>query len=137
MSHIYYQSPGVLVTDRCFEVRHPVRHRFDLDALYDIRVVRHPLDRTVTTSMHTAGGALVLVAASWQALNSAGAWLVAIILVASPSAASAICLRLRPRLLELRARYHGCVVSLYSSSDARTFGQVGRALIRAREAAVR
>jgi hypothetical protein len=42
---------------------------------------------------------------------------------------------LRPRLYELSARFRGRTVRLFRSRDAREFGRVCRALVRARERA--
>lgn len=42
---------------------------------------------------------------------------------------------LRPRWYELSARFRGRTVRLFRSRDARTFGRVCRALVRARERA--
>ena len=136
MRRDYYRGPDVLVTGECFEVMTPTPHRYRLGELAAVRVVRHGPRRAVVTSMQVAAGAVVLVGVSWSALNSVGSYLVAATLVGLPCIASGICLRLRPRVHELRARYHNCDVSLYGSADTRVFGQVRRALIRAREGVV-
>jgi len=133
MRRDYYRGPDVLVTDECIEVWDPVPHRFQVGELDAVRVVRHRLDRTVTLSAQAAGGALVLVGLSWPSLTSAGSWLIAVMLITAPCVASGICLRLRPRAQELRAMYRNRDVSLYVSADARAFGQIRRALTRARE----
>ncbi|MBT8228053.1 MAG: hypothetical protein HKP61_19055 [Dactylosporangium sp.] len=130
---LYYRGPDAFITHEAFEVLTPYPQRFNVQDLRELRVVRHSLDRTVTASIHTATGALIIVALSWSLLNSVEAWLLAVLLVATPSAVGGACMRIRPRAQELRAVYHNHDVLLYSSDDARVFGQVQRALVRARE----
>ncbi len=130
---LYYRGPDVIVTDEVFEVRHPYYRRFLIDELAFVHVVRHERDDTVVISTRTAAGALVLVATSWHLLRTVEAWLLAILLVAAPSALSGVCHRLRPRAQELRAVYRHYDVTLYLSSDPQVFGQVRRALARVLE----
>ena len=132
---LYYRGSDALVTEDTFEVRWPRPQRFPVRELRGVRVVRHALDRTVVASMHTALGAFVFVAFSWPVLDSVEAWFLALMLVATPAAVSGVCLRVRPRAHELRAHYGDRDVSLYTSDDPRVFGQVQRALVRARERA--
>ncbi|MBN1172741.1 MAG: hypothetical protein JXA67_11255 [Micromonosporaceae bacterium] len=130
---LYYRSPEALITDEAFEVLVPYPQRFRVKDLTRLHVVRHPRDRTVTASIHAATGALVIVGLSLPSIHSAEAWLIAVLLIGTPSLVSGACMHIRPRAQELRASYHNHDVSLFTSDDARVFGQVQRALIRARE----
>ena len=112
----------------------PEPTRYQLSELHDVVIVRGDLPPARVVSAHAAGGAIAVVAVTWPYLHSAQAFAAAAALLILPAIISGACWRLSPRVYELRAGYRGHRVLLYSSSDARTFGQVQRGLLRALEA---
>jgi Family of unknown function (DUF6232) len=129
----YYRGPEVLITDQVFAVLAPYPAAFRIDELYNVHILRSDLHPSRVFTAHAAGGALVVVAASWPLINSPVMCLAAIVLVATPSVISGACSRLTPRTYELRATYRGLDVRLFRSPDLTTFGQVRRGLTRALE----
>jgi hypothetical protein len=130
---IYYRGPDVVITDEAFVCRTAPRRVFVIRELDHVVMVRGDLDPTRTTSAHVAGGALVLVAAGWPMVDSPAAYLAASLIIVVPGAATVACWRMRPRRWELRATYRGQETTLYASTDAQTFNQIGRGLRRAIE----
>jgi hypothetical protein len=129
----FYLDRLVLVTDEVFEVNYPYRHRFVLNDLRDIHVVRGAHDRLAVTMAGVAGALWLGLALGSPFLRTPAAWLAAVALVATPSVLGGACWRLRPPSQELRATYRGRPVQLLCTADARKFGQVKRALMRALE----
>jgi hypothetical protein len=129
----YYRGPEVLITDQIFAVLAPYPAAFRIDELYNVHIVRSDLHPARVFTAHAAGGAMVMVAASWPLINSPVMCVAALVLVATPSVISGACSRLTPRTYELRATYRSLDVRLFRSADLTTFGQVRRGLIRALE----
>lgn len=131
------RQPGILVTDRWFVVG---SRRYEVNALSHLRTVRGPHDSltikaVVTTGVVLAGLGAVLTASTsgagqpirYGALPALGAALLV------PAVLAVVGSRLRPRPYELWGEYHGLTVQLFYSADERQYGQVCRALVRARE----
>jgi hypothetical protein len=142
---VYYRGRGVRITHRAMEVWRPAYQRFDLRDLCRVRVVARPATppAAVIALRHTSSGVAGAVAVT-AALIWTGGWPAAELPV--PAAAivallvisvlvSGACWWIHPVEHELVAVYRGRAVELYRSPDARTFGQVRRALKRALEAA--
>jgi hypothetical protein len=130
---IYYRGPDVLITDKVFAILKPPAARFRIDELREPHIVRGDLPSVRVVTRHAAGVAVVLAAAGWPFLSSPRDYLAAVLLVAAPSAANGACCRLAPRAFELRATYRTYEVRLFYSTNATTFGQVKRGLVRAME----
>jgi hypothetical protein len=130
---IYYRGPDVLITQEAFVRRTAPRRIFVIRDLHHVVMIRGDLDPARSTSAHVAGGALVLVAASWPLVDNPAAVAAAALIVTLPGVAGIACWRMRPRRWELRADYQGHEVILYASADITTFNQVSRGLRRAIE----
>jgi hypothetical protein len=129
----YYRGPDVLITREAFVRRTAPQRIFVIRDLHHVVMVRGELDPARSTTAHVAGGALVLVAASWPMLDKPATFAAAALVIALPSMAGIACWRMRPRRWELRAGYQGHEVILYASADITTFNQVSRGLRRAIE----
>lgn len=142
---VFYRGPCAYITHEVFESHCPYYRLFVIRELKDVYVVhrpRHPgpSDRFPVRagSAGVAGAAAVAAAVGWPILEASSLSLVAtaalaVTLVISATAIAA-CLRVRPgRLHQLWAIYQGQPTCLFETADARTFGQVRRALIRAIE----
>ena len=133
---IYYRAPDVVVTSELFVVRHgPSPGRFAIRDLRDVGIASGEPEgvRPGVAILPAAVAALVAAAV----VSAAGGVLVAVAIAVSACAAGvafAVVSQHRPRRCELRATYRGREVTLYASTDARVFNQVGRALRRAIEA---
>jgi hypothetical protein len=132
---IYYRAPDVVVTSELF-VRHgPSPGRFAIHDLRDVGISPAVPEGVRPGAVVLPAAAAVLVAAA--VISVAGGVLVAIAIAVSAGAAGvvyAMVCQHRPRRWELRATCRGREVTLYASTDARVFHQVGRALLRAIEA---
>ncbi|MFI5894314.1 DUF6232 family protein [Actinoplanes sp. NPDC051513] len=132
---IYYRAPDVVVTSELF-VRHgPSPGRFAIRDLRDVGIAPGEPEGVRPGVVILPAAAAALVAAA--AVSGAGGVLVAVAIVVSACAAGVVFAAVsqhRPRRWELRATYRGREVTLYASTDARVFNQVGRALRRAIEA---
>ncbi|MDG4828932.1 DUF6232 family protein [Solwaraspora sp. WMMD1047] len=131
-----YRGPGVHVTSEMFTV---AGRRFPVSELTDLQTARGPHDRlTVRAVIVTATGLAVIGAALGYAGGlyrlSAQAYLMLGVAAFVPLLLAVIGNRLRPPAYELWGRYDGTAQLLFSSDHERQFGQVTRALLRAREA---
>jgi hypothetical protein len=129
----YYRGRTALVTHEVFEVWCPRFQRYSIGDLRDVQVTRGAPDPLALRSAGTAAVLLAGVAASWPFLHSPEAWLVAAVLVTVPAVLGGACWRRNPPEWVLRATYHSYQVELFRCTDAQTFGQVRRALLRALE----
>jgi hypothetical protein len=125
----FYRWHNVMITDRLLVVGH---REYLLSSLSDIQVGRGPLDRTARLlAIATATAAVGFVLIGWRltadGLFGAGA------LLAAMGGGLGYRLRTRPREHELHAEYHGGMVLLLTERDTLRFGQICRALGRARE----
>ncbi|GIF15157.1 DUF6232 family protein [Actinoplanes teichomyceticus] len=126
----YYSGSDAEVTEAHF-VWHTTPRSLTF-AIADLRhagSVRAPA-RIRPYAPHLAAGTLLAVAAGWTLLANPKLYVIGLLALTGPLLAL---LWRRPRRWELHAQYHGTPVLLYSSSDARTFNQVRRALCRALE----
>jgi hypothetical protein len=130
---VYYRAPCVRVTHELFELWSPHYRAFPIRELRDVRVGRGGSDPIAIRSTSLAGVAAAAFAVSWPFFEEPAAWLIAASLVAASAAASGACWRTHPRMYELWATVHGVHVLLFRSRDARAFGQLRRALVRALE----
>ncbi|MEJ3746973.1 DUF6232 family protein [Actinomycetes bacterium KLBMP 9797] len=134
----YYRAPGILVTREWFVVagrRFPTR---DLTDLRTVRGSRDPLSmRTVAVVVGVLTGIGVLLGMTVELSRlSARAYLLLTALAFVPFALVLVGHRLRPRSYELWGDFRGLTVLLFSTDDERQYGQVTRALLRARESAL-
>lgn len=131
---IYYHDGAILITHEVYLIAQPEPTRYQLTELDDVVIVRgdRPVIRVVSGC--AAAAAIVVVMATLPNVRSVLAIGAAAVLLALSAVIGGACWRLSPRVHELRADYRGKLVVLYSSSDARTFGQVQRGLLRALEA---
>ena len=131
----FYRAPGIRITNEWFSV---AGRRFRIGELSRLHVVRGSRDPLVTRSVVAAG---VVLAGIGVALGyggglyrlSAATYLILAVAVLLPLALAALGNRLRPPGYELWGRYQGLNVLLFSCDQERQFGQVTRALLRARE----
>nr|MDT0658445.1 DUF6232 family protein [Micromonospora sp. DSM 115978] len=131
-----YREPGVRVTSELFIV---AGRRFPVGELTDLQTARGPRDRlTVRAVLVTAVGLTVIGAALGYAGGlyklSAEAYLILGVAAFVPLLLAVVGNKLRPPAYELWGRYQGATQLLFSSDHERQFGQVTRALLRAREA---
>jgi hypothetical protein len=130
----YYRGPDAVVTSEVFVWRTTPAKVFAIRDLLDVGIARDDLSPLRPTTMHVAGGSLVLVAATWPMWHTPDLVALGALVVAVPGAvAAAACWRTRPRRWELRATYRGMPAVLFQSLDARVFHQVSRALRRSME----
>jgi hypothetical protein len=127
----YYRGPDVVVTTTVFADRDGA----DPYAIRDLRKAHIARTQHAQPALIFAlAGLVVLAAAAWPLTRTSPLYGWALLAVGVPAlAAVAAMWRLRPRTWELWASYRGADVLLYSSTDARVFHQVSRALQRAIE----
>ncbi|WP_331212487.1 DUF6232 family protein [Plantactinospora sonchi] len=132
-----YHQPGVRVTSESFLVG---GRRFPIAELTHLQTARGPHDRLTLRAVLTTVAVLVGIGVALGYTGDlyqlppaayAGLGLAAFLPVGLAAAGH----RWRPPAYELWGRYRGSVVLLFSSDQEREFGQVTRALIRARETA--
>ena len=130
----YYRGPDAVVTSEVFVWRTTPAQVFAIRYLHDVGIAREDLSPLRPTTVHVAGGSLVLVAATWPMWHTPGLVALGLLVVAVPGAvAVAACSRTRLRRWELQATYRGAPTVLFQSFDARVFHQVSRALRRSIE----
>ncbi|MEV4756156.1 DUF6232 family protein [Micromonospora sp. NPDC049559] len=132
-----YRKPGISVTTESFTVG---TRRFPIEDLADLRTARGPHDRLTVRAVAVTGtvlGGLGLVLGYSGGLYhlTAVAYLTLGIAAFVPILLAVAGHRLRPPAYELWGCYQGVTMLLFSSDQEREFGQVTRALLRAREAA--
>ncbi|MFI5836392.1 DUF6232 family protein [Micromonospora sp. NPDC051300] len=134
---LLYARPGIVVTAERFTVG---RNSWPVAGITQLRTARGPHDRLAARAVAVSaaliasvglllgftGGLQRLTAGSYLTLGAVG--LLPLLLVLAGD-------RWRPPAHELWGRVHGAEVLLFSSDDERQFGQVTRALRRAREGA--
>ena len=130
-------QPGIRVTGRWFIVG---SRRYDVTELSHLRTVRGRHDPLTTRAVVTTG--VVLAAVGAVMIGSTASRPIQLSAVPALGAALLVPLvlawvgyRLRPRPVELWADYRGTTIQLFSSDSEREYGQVCRALVRAREIA--
>ncbi|MGK5440671.1 DUF6232 family protein [Micromonospora sp. URMC 105] len=134
-TNLLYARPGIVVTTERFTVG---RNTFAVADLTHLRVGRGPHDRlavramAVTAALITAVGVLLGFTGGLQRLT-AGAYLTLGVVFLLPVLLVLAGDRWRPPAYELWGHCGGVEVLLFSSDDEQQFGQVSRALRRARE----
>ncbi|WFF06754.1 DUF6232 family protein [Micromonospora sp. WMMD1076] len=134
---LLYGRPGIVVTAERFTVG---RNSWPVAEITQLRTDRGPHDRlairavAVSAAMIAAVGLLLGFTGGLHRLT-AGAYLMLGAVGLVPMLLVLIGDRVRPPSHELWGRVRGTEVLLFSSDDERQFGQVARALGRAREAA--
>ncbi|SCL39142.1 hypothetical protein GA0070624_6463 [Micromonospora rhizosphaerae] len=134
---LLYARPGIVVTAERFTVG---RNSWAVAELTQLWTTRGPHDRlalravAVTAAMIGGVGVLLGFTGGLQRLT-AGAYLTLGAVGLLPLVFALVGDRWRPPAYELWGRYRGAEVLLFSSDDERQFGQVTRALRRAREGA--
>jgi hypothetical protein len=132
IEHTYYNHGGVTVTNRWLTVN---GQRHDVSRLDALRTVRGAYPPVVATISWVAVVAVFTVMVSFPFIYREPAlWLGVMVVSIVPVAAAIVARRLQPRSYELWARYHGLQVRLLWIPDERTYDDVCRALIWAREA---
>jgi Family of unknown function (DUF6232) len=131
------RRPGIWVNGRWFIVG---SRRYDVTELSHLRTVRGRHDPLTIRAVITTGVVLAAICAVMVASSasrpmklSAVPALGAALLV--PVVLAWVGHRLRPRSYELWAEYRGVTTQLFYSDSEREYGQVCRALVRAREMA--
>jgi len=130
-----YHQPGVRVTSEMF---HVAGRCFPISELSDLRTARgpqHPMTVRVVVSTGVALGVIgVALGYSGQLYRlSARTYFLLGLAAFVPMVLAALGRWLRPPAYELWGRYRGSMVLLFSTDQERQFGQVRRALVRARE----
>ncbi|WP_433387178.1 DUF6232 family protein [Micromonospora sp. KLBMP9576] len=132
---LLYARPGIIVTVDRFTVG---RNSWQVAELTHLDIGRGPHDRVavravaVTGAMIVGVGLLLGFTGGLQRLT-AGAYLVLGLVFLLPVLVAAVGDRWRPPAYELWGQRRGARMLLFSSDDERQFGQVTRALRRARE----
>lgn len=129
-TRIYYRGPDALVSDDQF-VWHPrtTPSAFAIPDLRNVGLVQAPA-RVRPYAPVFAAVTVVAAAAGWALLAAPAVYVLVFLGLAIPGVAL---MWREPGRWELHAQYRGVAVVLYSSSDARVFNQVSRALRRAME----
>lgn len=131
-----YDQPGILVTQDWFVV---AGRRFAVRELHNLRTARGPADqltiRSVTvTAVMLAGVGIALGMTTELNHLSAQTYLALTAVAFVPFLVATIGHRLRPRAYELWGEVHGLTMLLFTCDQQRQYGQVTRALLRAKEA---
>jgi len=128
---VHYDHDGVSVTGQWLTL---ADKRYAVAELRNLRTVRGPYHPLATATVVVAVAFLFMVGVSWPLIHKdAAAWLGVGAVSIVPLGMALATLRVRPRPYELWADYRGMTGPVYWSQDAHTYGQVCRALIRARE----
>lgn len=126
---VYYRGPCAHITDDLLEVWSPEYRVFQIGALESVYVVHG-------RARHGGNGSLFLTAGAVVAaiLGPQSAWFAVLAaLLAAGAAALAAVPSAMSHPYELYGSHRGAEVLLFRCADARTFGQVRRALARAIE----
>ncbi len=131
----FYRGPTVLITHEVFQSGLPDPQRFRVSDLREVSSHGRKPERMNTRSVGATGAAVAVMSVVWPFVRATPAGFgVLLLLLAVPSLIGAACLHRGQPIWELRAVYRGRPVILYATTDARAFGQIRRALIRALEA---
>jgi hypothetical protein len=128
---VYYRGPDAHITADLLEVWRPEYRRFRIDELTAVRVVPGAPGRRGPGALLPA--ATVLAAVALPVAHAPVGLLAIVMVLAVASTVAATCLRQSGQPYELYAIHRGHRVKLFECPDARTFGQVRRALLRAVE----
>jgi hypothetical protein len=127
----YYDAGGVLVTSRWFVTP---EGRYLIAELADVNLSRGPYHPLVTYTVGASFAFLFAVCVSWPFFYSdAQAWVGVAVISFVPIGLALALLRIKPRTYEIWASHRGQRMPIFWTFDETTFGQVSRALMRARE----
>jgi hypothetical protein len=127
----YYRGPDAVVTSTAFAGRATARP-YAIRDLQNVRITR--TEHTQPSAAHVAAGVLFLAAAAWPLWKASPLYALVLLALGLPALAAGVLVwRQRPQTYQLWATYRGADVLLYSSTHARVFNQVSRALRRALE----
>jgi hypothetical protein len=130
---VFYRSRELVISHEEFTALFSPE-RYALTDLHGIHVIRGHPDARHHMATATVAGVLALAVAAGPLMDSPAAWVVtALALLCSVGVGGVSLFARRPRW-QLCANYQGVDVCIYSTTDALTFGQVRRGLIRALEA---
>jgi hypothetical protein len=130
---VFYRSKELVINNEAM-VELLSAQRFALSDLSRVHITRRDDDRHGRMATSAMAGALVVAAVTGAFVRSPAGWVAtALAVVALLCFRGLSRLTRRPRL-QLLAMYHGDSVCLFSTTDAQTFGQVRRGLLRALEA---
>jgi uncharacterized protein DUF6232 len=132
-----YDRPGILVTDEWFVV---AGYRYSVMELSNLRTgrgPRHPLTvRAMVVAVVVLLGLAAVLGLTADPTNlPPGTYVAIAAALIAPFVLAAFGERLRPRPYELWADYYGITVRIFFSDSEQQYGQVTRALIRAKEIA--
>lgn len=130
-----YEEPGIHLTPEMLVI---AGRQFPVAELSHLRTVRGPHHPIVVRSVVATGLVLVVIGVTASLTShlhqlSPATYLALGTAAFVPVLIAAIGQRLRPRAFELWAQYQGQQVLVFSSDHERQYGQVTRALLRARE----
>lgn len=131
----FYRQPGICVTPDWFIV---AGRRFAIGDLTELRAARGARDRltgraVAATAVVLAGIAMTIGFTRGLDEVSAAGYLALLVAAFIPVALAWVGDRFRPRPYELWGRHEGLLTLLFSTDEERQYGQVSRALMRARE----
>jgi hypothetical protein len=131
----FYRGPCARITHKVFEPLTPVHRWFAISDLRGVHIVHvGPEGRSadaIPVRLYTTGVAGAAMITGWPVFGSVPMSVVAMIALAAASVWGGGCWRSRPHSYELHGLYRGSLQLLFSTPDARVFGQVSRALARA------
>jgi hypothetical protein len=126
----YYRAADVAVTNYFF---HRGRDKYAISELTELGMIRGPMHPSVLISSVIAVAQAPIAVPVVAVFRSPVAFALAAVMLVVPVAVALVSARRWPPVQELLARYRGRELTLFSTPDAREFGQVSRALQRAIE----
>lgn len=131
----FYRQPGICVTADWFVV---AGRRFAIRDLTELRTARGARDRltgrlVAVTVVILSAIAVTIGFTQGLAEVSAAAYFAMLVAAFVPVGLGWLGDKVRPRSYELWGRHEGLLVLLFSTDEERQYGQVSRALMRARE----
>lgn len=135
---LYYQGDWARITHEVFETQRPIEGVFAINELRCIHVVQDVLSsvggRTIRWgSSAVAGVGAVMTVIGWPVYHLSLLPMIALAVMTTASAVTAVCVKVDGGLHELRAVYRQRLVCLYADRDKLRFAQVVRALRRVLE----
>jgi len=122
----------MIITDRVVAVRGPGAARYRVDDLSYPRVVVHGHGPAAAVAARIAAVVLTMVVAVWALIGGTGPQVVVAATLMASTVIGGACLRTTPQRQELWALHRDLAdVRLFHTVDAREFGRVRRAMVRA------
>lgn len=129
---LLYRSDEMIITDRIVAVRGPASAQYRVDDLTFPRVVVHGPGPAAAVAVRVAAVVLTSAFSVWALFGGVGPEVFVGAALMVSSVVGGACLRVSPQRHELWALHRNAAdVRLYHSVDAREFGRVRRALVRA------